>query len=93
MIARIGLYYGRVTNALHCLKQALELEPTHGYIWFEMGNCQRALGLAPAAAESYQRCLELRADYIEAEHALGSLSGSASLLARLRRIFGRRRRP
>jgi tetratricopeptide (TPR) repeat protein len=93
VIARIHLYYRRATNALHYLRQALELEPTHGYIWFEMGNCQRALGLLPAAAQSYQRCLELRADYAEAERALGSLSDGSSLFARLRLILGRRRRP
>jgi tetratricopeptide (TPR) repeat protein len=93
VIARIQLYYGRVTNALHALKQALELEPTHGYVWYEMGNCQRALGLVPAAAESYQRCLDLRADYAEAEHALESLSGGSSLFARLRLILGGWRRP
>ena len=93
VIARIHLYYTRATSALHYLRQALELEPTHGYVWYEMGNCQRALGLAPAAAESYQRCLELRADYAEAERALESLSDGSSLLGRLRLILGRRRRP
>lgn len=93
VIAQVHMYYGRVTNALHYLKQALELEATHGYIWFEMGNCQQALGLLPAAAQSFERCLELRADYEEAERALGSLSGASSLLARLCRLFGGRRQP
>lgn len=93
VIARIQLYYGRVTNALHALKQAVELEPTHGYVWYEMGNCQRTLGLVPAAAESYQRCLDLRADCVEARRALESLSSGSSFLARLRLILGGRRRP
>lgn len=87
VIARIHLFYSRITNALHHIKQAAELEPTHGYVWFVMGNCQRALGLSSGAAEDYQRCLELRADYREATLALESLSDGSGLLVRLRRIL------
>ncbi|MEE8121265.1 MAG: tetratricopeptide repeat protein [Anaerolineales bacterium] len=88
IVARIYLYYGRATNALHFLKQALELEPAHGYIWFEMGNCQRQLGMISAARTDYERCLELRSDYREAKEALHSLR-STSPVGWLRGVFRR----
>jgi tetratricopeptide (TPR) repeat protein len=72
LIAGIYLHYQRVTNALLHLKEALLLEPTHGYIWFERGNCERALSLAPAV--SYQRCLEFAPDFGPALQALDELS-------------------
>ncbi len=78
VIARIYVYYGRVTNALGYIKEALESEPANGYVWFEMGNCQKALALDSAARSSYQRCLELRSDYRPAQEALVSLTGPRS---------------
>lgn len=87
VIARVHLYHDRITSALQYIKRAAELEPTHGYVWFVTGNCQQALGLSPAAAESYQRCISLRADYDEATLALESLSDGAGLLKRLRRVL------
>jgi len=87
VIARINLFYDRLTNGLHYLKQAMELEPTHGYVWFEMGNCQAALGLVSAAENSYGRCLELRPEYEEARRALEALPAGPSLRAWARRIF------
>lgn len=75
LIARIYSYYRRASNAMYYLKQAMELEPAHGYVWFEMGNCQAALGLAGAARKSYERCLELRPDYREARTAMDKVGG------------------
>lgn len=73
IIARVYEYHRRWTNALVYLKQAIEIEPAHGYIWFEMANCQKQLGLLTAARTSYERCLELRADYREASTALDAV--------------------
>ncbi len=92
VIASIYRFYDRVTNALCYVQQALEVEPGRGYIWYEMGNCQVALGLGTAAQTSYRRCLELRADYAEAERAMTDLSAGRSLSARIRGVWRRWRR-
>ncbi len=87
VIARIYQYYGRTANALQHLRAAVELEPTHGIVWFEMGNCEAAMGAVGAARRSYERCLELRSDYVEASNAIAALR-SVSFLGWLRRLLG-----
>jgi tetratricopeptide (TPR) repeat protein len=92
VIARICQYYGRISNAMQYAKEALQLEPTHGYAWFTLGDCQRALGFMAAAEASYGHCLEFRGDYREARAALDALpapSWRAWLGARLHRWRGR----
>jgi len=91
--ARINLYYRRFTNALHYLKEAAQLEPTHGYVWLQTGNCQCALGLTAAAQSSYQRCLELRPGFTDAERALDGLASGGQFFRWLRGIFRRWGRP
>jgi tetratricopeptide (TPR) repeat protein len=66
VIARIYRHYGRPSNALAYLKEALEGQASHGYVWFETGLCQMDLGLIAAARDSFERCLSLRPDYREA---------------------------
>jgi tetratricopeptide (TPR) repeat protein len=87
VVARIYLFYRRATNAMQYLKDALALEPTHGYTWFVMGQCQEAIGLTSAARDSYARCLELRHDYREAQAALDAVD-SMSFLSWLKRRLG-----
>jgi len=88
VIARIYLFYRRAANALQYLRAAVQLEPTQGIVWFEMGNGQLALGLTSAARTSYERCLELRGDYREARVALESLE-SMSFFAWVKGLFSR----
>ena len=83
VIARICSHYRHFTRALQYLKEAVQLEPTHGAGWFELGRCQHELGFAAAAVASFQRCLELRPDFPEAQTALDALPMSSSLLTRL----------
>ena len=90
VIGRIYLFYRRATNALAYFKQAVEMAPAHGYIWFEMGNAHAALGIAAVARTSFQRCLELRADYREARQALEGLK-SMSIWTRVRGLMRARR--
>jgi hypothetical protein len=92
VIGSVYRFYERVTNALWHVQQALEVEPCHGYVWFEMGNCQAAVGLVAAAKTSYLRCLDLRSDYVEAERALAGLSTGRFLSARIRGVWRRWRR-
>ena len=89
VISRIYAYYHRFTNAMCYLKEAIEQEPTHGYAWFELGNCQRALALESAARKSYERCLEFRPDYREAQQALLELQARTPLVEWLRGLFRR----
>ena len=89
MIARVYMFYERFTNAMCYLKEAIEREPTQGYTWFELGNCQRVLALEAAARTSYQRCLELRPDYREADRVLLEMAAATPFLSRLRGLFRR----
>lgn len=86
VIARIYRHYQKASNALYYLREAMQMEPTCGYIWFEMGHCQAALGLTGPARSSYDRCLELRGDYGEAREALAALD-RMSFFTWLRRIL------
>ncbi|MBU0641494.1 MAG: tetratricopeptide repeat protein [Planctomycetes bacterium] len=92
VIARIHAFYGRVTNALHLLNEAVAMEPTHGFIWHELGYCQRKLGLLPAAQTSFERCLEIRPDYQPAQAALDELTSGVPLTGWLRGVVRRWRR-
>jgi tetratricopeptide (TPR) repeat protein len=69
-IARIYAFHDQAANALRYLREALEMEPSHGYIWFERGNCELALGFVGAAKKSWRRCLELRPRYRPAMQAI-----------------------
>lgn len=91
IIGRIYLYYRRASNALFYLKKAVDEDPTQGYVWFMMGNCQAALGLNGAASTAYQRCLELRPDYREAREALNKLQSMSFVDWLKGRLFGRMR--
>jgi tetratricopeptide (TPR) repeat protein len=81
IIARIYLYYQRVTNALSYLTEAASMAPTHGYVWYQMGNCQKALSLIAPARTSFQRCLELSGDFLLASQALEGLEVHRSFFA------------
>jgi tetratricopeptide (TPR) repeat protein len=90
VIARIYLFYRRASNALGYLKQAQELDATQGSIWFEMGNCQTALGMTSGARTSFERCLELRPKFPDACKALESL-GQESFMDWLKTKLGVRK--
>ncbi|HVP10530.1 MAG TPA: tetratricopeptide repeat protein [Phycisphaerae bacterium] len=89
IIARIYLYHRNVTNALRYLTEAVNMEPTHGYTWFQLGNCQKALGLIPAAKTSYQRSLELCPGSVLVKQALDELKSGRSLFTWMGSILRR----
>ncbi|RME40227.1 MAG: hypothetical protein D6788_03830 [Planctomycetota bacterium] len=92
LIARVYRFHRRITNALVYLKEAAQLAPEHGYVWFETGCCQRELGMIAAARESFGRCFDLRPDYREAQVALLELEAGGAIRARLRGLWRRWRR-
>jgi tetratricopeptide (TPR) repeat protein len=91
VLARIYMYYGRMTNAIEHAREALAAEPGNSLIWLTLGSCQQALGLRKEAAVSYRRTLEVDPRCREARAALESLD-SGSFLGYLGGIFRRWRR-
>jgi hypothetical protein len=89
VIARVYIYYERMTNALVLLKETIDLDPTRGYVWFQMGLCQQWLNLNAAARVSFDRCAELAPGYAPAINAAASLSRGTSLGDHLRGLWRR----
>ena len=89
VIGRIYLFYRRATNALQHFQEVILLQPTQGYLWYEIGNCQAALGLIAVARTSYERCLETRANYAEARLAIDALP-QVSMFRSLLALFQKR---
>jgi tetratricopeptide (TPR) repeat protein len=56
---RIYCYYHKFSRALRLAQKALELDATRGCAWLQFGRCQLALGLAQAAANSFEHAREL----------------------------------
>ena len=89
VIGRVYMYYDRVTNALVLLKEAMEMEPTRGYVWYQMGLCQQRLGLVAAARSSFDRCIELAPGYLPASKATAELARGGGLGDYLRCVWRR----
>jgi tetratricopeptide (TPR) repeat protein len=70
LAARIRRYYRQFVAAVKLLQQALEWDATRFALWFELGQCQLALGLAGAAERSLRHALELKPDCTEARSAM-----------------------
>ena len=86
VIARICLFYRKAAAALDYAAQAVSAQPNAAYAWYVQGLCQQALGLS-AARTSFERCLEIRADYAPARRAMKE---DPTFFTRLwRRIAGR----
>lgn len=70
-----GLYrrVGDLEAALDALARALKLAPTQTEFLFELGQTQRFLGRAEAAAESYRGAIEAEPANYRARHALVQL--------------------
>ncbi|MCG8405961.1 MAG: hypothetical protein MI923_12265 [Phycisphaerales bacterium] len=73
IIARIYAYYKRATTAMRYLRNAIEMAPDQAYTWYELGACQKELGLLNAASANFERCLHLDSNCQEAADALQSL--------------------
>jgi tetratricopeptide (TPR) repeat protein len=91
IVARIHLYYDKATAALKYAQEAVSMRPDHVYGWFIVGQCQEAMGWCDAAEASYERCLELAADFAPAGAALDAVR-SRTLTQRVRGWFGGLRR-
>ena len=56
------------------LQTAIEMAPDQAYSWYELGACQKELGLLNAASVNFERCLDIDSSCREAAEALQSLN-------------------
>lgn len=82
-VADVCLFHSKPAAAAEYASQATQLQPDAGYAWFVLGNAQCCMGMNHVAIQSYQRCLDLRPDYREAQEAIVE----ASREPLIRRIF------
>jgi Tfp pilus assembly protein PilF len=72
------------------IRHALQINPESAYMWYIQGVCQAEFGLAHAARDSFERCLELSPRHADAEEQLQRLrKWSFSPLKLIRRLFRR----
>ncbi|MFM1944701.1 MAG: hypothetical protein RI897_3683, partial [Verrucomicrobiota bacterium] len=77
--AKAAVDSGDVDQALACIRQILEHDPSNADHWMVRGNLEVAAGDSLSAAQSYSRALELVPDLAEARERLDGLkSGRAT---------------
>ena len=84
---RLLIRVNRYSDALSHLAQAVSVLPKAALAWYELGRCQRALGL-PAAVESFEASLRLRPRWEKPQKALDQFN-SRGLAERLKGAFRR----
>jgi len=88
-IAIVYLYYGYPIKALTRIRRAVELASTAYYPWFIQGCCEKAVGLAAQARQSFQNCLNICPGNSEAEQMLQELNQSWFFSRWWKRIWGK----
>ncbi|MGB7748028.1 MAG: tetratricopeptide repeat protein [Verrucomicrobiia bacterium] len=74
LAARIRIYYEQFVLALKLLQPAIEWNTGHFRLWYELGQCQQALGLIGPAKKSFLQAQQLNPHDREADLALIRLS-------------------
>ena len=90
-IARIYLFHGMAAAALEHAQFGSDMQPSHAYGWYVVGQCQERLGLTDRALASYARSLELSPTGNPARKAVDRAieeSSGARAWRRLKGIFG-----
>jgi Flp pilus assembly protein TadD len=88
LAARIRMYYRQFILALKQLQQAIEWNTTHFLLWYQLGQCQEALGLVSAARNAYTQAGQLNPGSSEPRHAVLRL-GNTSVKTRFFGFFTR----
>lgn len=92
LAARIRYFYRQFALALKLVQKALELNSGHFLLWYELGQCQQALGLVGPARESFSAARQLNPRFSPASLRLTSLDNVglfSELRGWLRRLFTR----
>lgn len=92
LAARIRKFYKQFAYALKLLQKAVELNSSHFLLWFEMGQCQQALGLVGPARDSFGVARQLNPHYSETSLQLTKLSNAglgAKMYGWWRKVFTR----
>jgi len=79
LAARIRAYHRQFLLALRLLQEAIEWNAGQFVLWFELGQCQQAIGMHGPAERSYNQALELRPDSQEASERLATLLSTGFL--------------
>lgn len=74
LAARIRFFYEQFVLALKLFQRAVELNAGHFLLWFELGQCQQALGLGDGARASFNQARQLNPHYQPAHAALVEIS-------------------
>lgn len=88
IVGAIYMFYGQSGRAVQYLRQAIELEPGHGYNWFMLGQCQAALGCTAAAREAFDHCIQLAPRYQPAREARQNVAQRSWLSNLWRKVRG-----
>jgi tetratricopeptide (TPR) repeat protein len=92
LAARIRFYYRQFVLALKLIEQAVEWHTGHFRLWYELGQCQQAIGLIGPARNSFQQAQQLNPQFHEADQALIQLTQKgpvAHLRGWWRQLFNR----
>jgi tetratricopeptide (TPR) repeat protein len=73
VVARVYLFHRRPAPGMEFARMAVDLRPSHPYVWLTLGRAQEALGWLDKAESSYERALELPGDHREPRRALEQL--------------------
>ncbi|MCI0535640.1 MAG: tetratricopeptide repeat protein [Verrucomicrobiales bacterium] len=90
LVCRIYYFYKQFSRAFKLAQQALELNASQAVLWLQFGHCQMALGLAGAAANSFEQAQQLDAECRPSEEerlAWAEAGFWAKLRGQWRRIF------
>ena len=89
-IALVYLAHDVPSKALIRARDAVNRGSDQFYAWYVQGRAEQTLDMAPRAIKSFERCLQLCPNHIEAGRRLAELTERGSWLGRgLRRLLGR----
>lgn len=89
-IALAYLSHDVPSKALARAREAVERGPDRFYAWYVQGLAEQGLKLGRQAVQSYERCLQLCPNHIEAGRRMAEVSERGTWLGRgLRRLLGR----
>ena len=89
--ALIYVHYKAFSRAQLRAQQAVEKAAGSPYAWYVLGLCQVRAGIESSARNSFQRCLELSPQHVEANARLAELRQSSAPFSRIfRRLWGGR---